>query len=932
MNLQVTNLATGGLPIDSFTFYTKREDEVGFDSGLNIGNVLSYEVLNLTANFRYEFAVSAVNAVGTGARGEGTEKAMPPEPPAMQAPTLRVIDDGQTSVIEVSWIPPELAKNVVNYRVFLRQVVPFTVMDSGTVVAATERKFRFENLPDGTRFEVKVAAETSLGLSNISAASFIETRSDTIPTGVRGAVDVTGTTTCELNVTWTKPRLPVSEFRVFYTIFSIDGAEAVLTGSQRSFFVLPSCIRGALYTFYVQAVFNGGSGEILSLDSNVVDVPVSPPSQMSAPRAVTNPSDPSTSIIVSWEPPVIINPVPKSIITEFILTIGHPQALDQAQSQRTLIIPAPATSYTLTDLYKKTFYTFRIQAVNSLGPSEESPLSSVTTDFTVPAPVVNITVIPGSESPQGEFLTLSWDISDWGESDETGVDANPFPYPYCNTDFPPQTPCDGRRYFLATPYRVGDDYREPTYIFGNNFQYQFTGLSGGIDYTFVVVAVNTNGLQSGKGIPLRYRTVSVVPRAITSLNVFTPADPDLGSRYKIGLEWTIPIDAETTGGMTLTGFALRYAHMTQCSSGCADASAACTDQRSNPPWVDLPNVGAVASYQYLGLKGATYVFSIAGINGIGRGVFWPDCSITDLNCAGVPNGQIPYTCHSAVFTVPTPVANFGDWGDDQPGVQPYTSEGFEIRWGGGTPEYFDYADPSFNGGRPIEMVEIQRAELSTMHWPIDHYCPTLPEAAEGELPICLWKTGCTPEPCIAACPICVDSQFSETDFNLKRKLFQPQEETSLLETYVFRIRFSNVLMNDCANRPPSLGSSPMCDWSEFSEVAQVQITKPEQYHNLFTRVNSPTSVQILWFVPGNVLQEGVTPATFGDFVNIWYGPTVASVSVSPFSEGNWTRCVASAQAFVLVASTQKRVLHVCILVKTSWRSARLNRRVDTLNS
>ena len=76
--------------------------------------MLSYEVRDLTANFRYQFAIAAVNSVGTGARGKASENAMPPEPPAMQPPFLEVIDNGQTSIIDVTWTAPELAENVIN--------------------------------------------------------------------------------------------------------------------------------------------------------------------------------------------------------------------------------------------------------------------------------------------------------------------------------------------------------------------------------------------------------------------------------------------------------------------------------------------------------------------------------------------------------------------------------------------------------------------------------------------------------------------------------------------------------------------------------------------------------------------------------------------------------------------------------------------------
>lgn len=547
-----------------------------------------------------------------------------------------------------------------------------------------------------------------------------------------------------------------------------------------------------------------------------------------------------------------------------------------------------------------------VQAVNSLGPSQENPTSSITTAQTAPAAVVNLTVVAGSESSQGDSLTLTWAVSDWGESDKANA-ATPSGYPYCPVSWLVQTTCPGYRYFLVTPFRIGDDYRKPTFVYGNAFRYTLSGLSGGVDYTFVVTAVNTGGLESPKGDArmnsgtgvgvLKYRTVSVVPRQITSLNVYTPPNPDLGANYRIGIEWTIPIDTETTGGMTLAGFVLEYGLLAGCQDGCADSSTACIASRSGILWTVVANVGYVDRFEWTaGLKGMTYVFRISAVNGIGRGATWPSCAtVSDINCAGVPNGQIPYTCHSAVFTVPSKAKDFGIWGDTAAGAQPIAGGGFEVRWGLGAGnaanEYFSYSDKTLNGGRNIEMVEIQRTKRTTLRWPLDYYCPTLPANQEGELPVCVYATGCVPVPCTAACPICVTSAYTQSALEIKKITdFIIGETLDFADIYLYRIRFSNVGINDCASRPVlTSGSSPNCDWSEWSELAQVQVAKPNRYHNLFTRVNSPTEVQILWFVPTGVLANGASPADFGDFVNIWFGPTVASVSVSPFDKGNFTK-------------------------------------------
>ena len=127
---------------------------------------------------------------------------------------------------------------------------------------------------------------------------------------------------------------------------------------------------------------------------------------------------------------------------------------------------------------------------------------------------------------------------------------------------------------------------------------------------------------------------------------------------KVGLEWIIPLDAETTGGMTLSGFRLRSARLTACGN-CMDTSQACITQRQQLPWVNAATVsGQTDGYEFMALKGQTYVFNIAAINGIGEGAYWPSCTVGAVNCHGTPNEQTPYTCFNAVFTVPSPIPNF----------------------------------------------------------------------------------------------------------------------------------------------------------------------------------------------------------------------------------------------------------------------------------
>jgi hypothetical protein len=100
-------------------------------------------------------------------------------------------------------------------------------------------------------------------------------------------------------------------------------------------------------------------------------------------------------------------------------------------------------------------------------------------------------------------------------------------------------------------------------------------------------------------------------------------DADLVSAYKIGLQWNVPIDAETTGGSEITGFNLRFAALTSCVS-CSDIADDCINQRNGIVWqttgimYDTGILGPVSSFIFTAKKGVTYVFSIAARTVIGR--------------------------------------------------------------------------------------------------------------------------------------------------------------------------------------------------------------------------------------------------------------------------------------------------------------------------
>jgi hypothetical protein len=173
----------------------------------------------------------------------------------------------------------------------------------------------------------------------------------------------------------------------------------------------------------------------------------------------------------------------------------------------TVAAPGTTTSFEVTGLSQDTYYSFRIQAVNDLGMGPESPGALLKTAFTLPSRIENFTTVPNSEvlipgaSPDAVptvSLSVTWTIPLSG-------DSNPI------VDY---------RIFT---YRVGDDYNQGASFRTADNTYQLTLLSGGVDYTFFIQAINSKSIVGPLSGALEYRTVTVVPREITSLKVVPAA-------------------------------------------------------------------------------------------------------------------------------------------------------------------------------------------------------------------------------------------------------------------------------------------------------------------------------------------------------------------------------------------------------------------------
>lgn len=269
------------------------------------------------------------------------------------------------------------------------------------------------------------------------------------PTGVTAVAGVERAT-----VSWVKPDHVGGSEVTGYVVTPFVGATA---GTPQSFAstattqIVTGLTGGVSYTFKVQSTNSFGSGPSSTASNAVVII------ETTVPSAVTAVAGPEQAT-VSWAAPVSDGGSP---ITGYVVTPyeGDPDTVEpMALTPRTFT--SIATTQVIAGLMNGVSYTFKVQAVNSLGLSGYSPTSNLVTIST------SATLLPasGGVSPSGGALDgagvrvtpentvnhvrlpaveavparpLRWQGRPWAPDEIPGIDPEytwGFPNPY-NHDF-----------------------------------------------------------------------------------------------------------------------------------------------------------------------------------------------------------------------------------------------------------------------------------------------------------------------------------------------------------------------------------------------------------------------------------------------------------------------------------------------------------------
>ena len=300
----------------------------------------------------------------------------------------------------------------------------------------------------------------------------------------------------------------------------------------------------------------GQNGQILKIINGMptwsgVELP-DPPTNINATAG-------NSSASVSFTPPLNNGGSP---ILNYIVT-SNPENISSSGSNSPISV---------SGLTNGQSYTFTLVAVNSIGASVVSsvsnsiiPISSTPTVLPPTAPL-NVEGISGTN-----LITLTWTAptTDGG------------------------SPVTGYKIVYGQSSSVNRD----TITVGNVLSYEINGLTGGMEYSIRLAAVNSAGIGAYSGEILRTPS--------SSTPTVTVPDPPInfeaiGGPNKVTLTWNSPL---SNGGSNITGYFIVYGFTNNLDR-------------------DTLAVGNVLNYEINNLQiGVSYTFKIAASNNIGMGEF-----------------------------------------------------------------------------------------------------------------------------------------------------------------------------------------------------------------------------------------------------------------------------------------------------------------------
>jgi Fibronectin type III domain len=359
----------------------------------------------------------------------------------------------------------------------------------------------------------------------------------------------------QVSLSWTAPSnggATITDYEVDYSSDSgttwntfADGTSSATTAT------VTGLTNGTAYTFRIRAINSAGTSA-----SSSASTAVTPKAVTSAPTSVTGTFG-NAQVSLSWTAPSSIN---GSAITDYTIQYSSNGGTSWSTFSHAA---STSTSATITGLTNGTSYTFKVAAVNAVGTSAYSTVSSAVVPATIPSTASAPTVTAGDTQ-----VAVSWSA-------------------------PNANGCSITDYVVEYSSDNGTTWTAFAHTTSSATSITVTGLTNNTAYKFHVAAVNCAGTATFSAASAS-ATPNPVPSQTTGLTVATN-----GQSNQLVLTWTAP----SGNGSAVSDYLIEYS----------------TD--GGTTWLTYADGTSSATTATLtGLtNGASYTFRVSAVNGIGAG-------------------------------------------------------------------------------------------------------------------------------------------------------------------------------------------------------------------------------------------------------------------------------------------------------------------------
>jgi len=472
-DLQISWTLPPGTVVNVTAYYKAGAVCTGALTALSLGVESGDEIGGLSSGTQYSVTVQAWNATGASPDStcvSGTTYAL-----AGQVTGLGYTG-ATTTTVSLTWTNPGGA-TVINDTVYVSTIcgsASATQLSTGGA-SGTDT---VTSLSAYTKYCFWVAAWSAGGKGTNS--SYLNVTTLATPPGVPTSLQVTGTTTATISVSWTNPSVAAGSLQNLTVLVGTTcgtWTSKLSTGAVVTSYTIISLSSGTTYCISVEAWSQGGVGPSSSTVNGTTQTSVP-----TAPTSLAETSSSRTSITVGWTNPggTLVND-----------TIYY-KASSSCGAGMTGVSIGVATSYDIPSLTAATQYSIEVTAWSSGGQSPDSGCIQYTTPGVAPPSPTELTLVAAG----GTWITIQW--------------LNPAGYQLFNDTV-----------YVSGANGACGTWSESLSTHGVVQSYNITSLTPGDSYCIEVTAWDDQSPPSG---PLQ---VSTTPIGSVGSGVSAPPDPIL---------------------------------------------------------------------------------------------------------------------------------------------------------------------------------------------------------------------------------------------------------------------------------------------------------------------------------------------------------------------------------------------------------------------